>query len=435
VVGTTRAETPAAEAVAEPAEARAASLEAALAPGPGRMLALQRLAGNRAARAAVGRPGGFSVPPPLTVIRRDDAAQRSLAAAVRARGPDRATVARCAGPACRCQGFNRDPGRVTLAEIPIGDPSLMRMLQREPAWEEVNESAASSDPKPVQASVVTDRTNLKPAIEVNDADGRAIVAEAIRKLGSVPGARTFPFEEAVAANEPPAGEQSIATWPAGRQMIQRSILHMLEGGFVGSLQLCYDFCKGELSVVGWIWAGVGIVTPGWFGGKKFRGAYVFAEKEFGKWGFEDLKLACGTCPTECKKGEHDSPWGFGGANFPINLKPGEKKKLRKAGLEVGLLVTPHSLCDADIEVIALIDLTKYLGPVGAAVSAASETISSWSQKYGVEIECGIGVDISGAIHVCRDGLALKADSAKVCGGGYVGCGIGLAHEKTALPGI
>jgi hypothetical protein len=401
----------------------------------GQLLALQRLGGNRAVHAAIGRRMAGDPPlapalPPTRGAAHEAIAGRALAAAVLDRTPPR-SVSRCAGHQCRCDSFPKDPGRVTLAEIPIGDQSLRPMVARQP--EEVSESAESTGAKPANASVVEDKSVLKPSISVSDADGRAIVAEAIRTIGSVPGAKVFPFDEAVASYEPP--EQSIATWPAGKQMIQRSILHMLEGGFVGSLQLCYDFCKGQLSVVGWIWAGLGIVTPGLFGGKKFRGAYVFAEKEFGSWDFPDLKVNCGTCPKECATSEHTGHWGFGGANFPINLKPGEKKKLGLAGIEVGLLVSPHSACDADIEVIALIDLTKYLGPVGAAVSAAAKGISAWTKKYGLEVECGVGVDISGAIHVCRDGLALKADSAKVCGGGYVGCGIGLEHEKSALPGI
>jgi hypothetical protein len=406
----------------------------------GQLLTLQHLGGNRAAQAAIGRFAAGeprpapAFPPPPRAAAHEALAGRALAAAVLDRTPPR-SIARCPGHQCRCNEFDKGPGRVTLAEIPIGDQSLRPMVARQP--EEVSESAQSSGVRPANASVVEDKSHLRPSISVNDADARAIVAHAIATIGGVPGAKVFPFDEAIAANEPPttaSGEQSIATWPAGKQMIQRSILHMLEGGFVGSLQLCYDFCKGQLSVVGWIWAGLGVVTPGWFGGKKFRGAYVFAEKEFGSWDF-DLKVDCGKCPTECKASEHSSHWGIGGANFPINLKPGEKKKLGMAGLEVGLLVTPHSFCDADIEVIALIDLTKYLGPVGAAVSAAAKGITQFTKRWGLEVECGVGVDISGAIHVCRDGLAMKADSAKVCGGGYVGCGIGLEHEKSALPGI
>jgi hypothetical protein len=46
----------------------------------------------------------------------------------------------------------------------------------------------------------------------------------------------------------------------------------------------------------------------------------------------------------------------------------------------------------------------------------------------------------GALHLCKSVpgggfLGITYDSAKICGGGYVGCGIGLAHDKSALPGI
>jgi hypothetical protein len=63
-----------------------------------------------------------------------------------------------------------------------------------------------------------------------------------------------------------------------------------------------------------------------------------------------------------------------------------------------------------------------------------------ASRFGIEIECGVGVDVSGSFHLCKSvpggGLfGITSDSARICGGGYVGCGVGLEHDKSALPGI
>jgi hypothetical protein len=236
----------------------------------------------------------------------------------------------------------------------------------------------------------------------------------------------------------------LQTWPAGApRMLQRSPGggYHFEGGFVGALQICYDLCSGELSVVGWVWAGGGVVTKGLFGGEGWWGAYVFAEKEFGRWKLDFMpKVSCGTCAPGCKPDEHDdgAHWGAGFAPFPVMIKPGEKASLKKAGIEVGVLLTPHPMrCDADVEVIALVDLTKYLGPLGAAVASAGELATEMGKKWNIEVSCGVGVAVSGNVHLCKSvpggGIAgITSDSAKICGGGYVGCGIGLGKNKAEL---
>jgi hypothetical protein len=50
----------------------------------------------------------------------------------------------------------------------------------------------------------------------------------------------------------------------------------------------------------------------------------------------------------------------------------------------------------------------------------------------------VGFALSGNVHLCKSvpggGIAgITSDSAKICGGGYVGCGIGLSKNKAELP--
>jgi hypothetical protein len=332
----------------------------------------------------------------------------------------------------RAEHAGRQGSKMVLATVPI------RSLARQEAGEAISASADSPPAPP--SSVVHDYSHFVEGPTLSESEAREVVNYSIAKLAPH-GATVKPFQPNLVAAAPAlqADSSSVQTW-----RLQRSSAYAAEGGFVGALQLCYDFCSGELSVVGWIWAGFGVVTKGLMGGKSWWGAYVFAEKEFGRWKLDFMpKVACGQCRTECKPAEHDDGAHFAGgvAGFPVLLKPGEKVKLRKAGIEVGALLTPHvTRCDADLEIIALIDLTKYLGPVGAAVSAAAETATTFGKRWNLEVECGVGVAISGAVHLCHSVpgggvLGITSDSAKLCGGGYVGCGIGLAHEKSALPGI
>lgn len=169
---------------------------------------------------------------------------------------------------------------------------------------------------------------------------------------------------------------------------------------------------------------------------------MFGEKDFGKQKLDFMPtLSCGTCDPQCKAPEGDGiDWGHGIARFPIVLKPGEKKSLKAAGIEVGALVTPTTACSADLEVIALIDLTEYIPPpYGPAIRYAMDLATKGAAKLGVKLECGAGIDLSGTLHLCGSvpggGLfGVTADSAKICLGGYIGCNVGLPHEKSALPG-
>ena len=228
-------------------------------------------------------------------------------------------------------------------------------------------------------------------------------------------------------------------------MLFRSGLdYHFEGGFVGSVQLCYDLCTAEIGLVGWLWAGGGVEADyGLFGGKQWWGAYVFAEKDFGKSKVDLIpKLPCGTCDPACGSSESGHvDWGGGFAGFPVILKPGEKKSLKAAGIEAGLLYTPRSNCDADVELIALIDLTEYIPPpYGPGIRYAMDLLTKWGKKINLNVECGAGLDLSGSVHLCQSvpggGIGgMTADSARICFGGYIGCNVGLPHEKTALPGV
>ena len=322
---------------------------------------------------------------------------------------------------------------------------------------EGDESSATGDsgaaPASVISSKVKDYSRLKPGFEIDEAVGRAFALMAIATMAPFGAKVSSPPSDAIAsvgpdttdalaANDVAANEGTVQT-SAILRIVQRSGGSSVkpEAGFVGSLQLCYDACNGEFSVIGWIWAGGGVITPGLFGGHAWWGAYVFAEREFYKTTLAFMPtLDCGTCRKDCKAEEGPTIWGGGIAGFPLALKPGERASLKQAGIEVGVLLAPHSLCDANLEIIALVDLTKYFGPIGAAVVAAEELANNLGKKFGIEISCGVGIDISGALHLCKTVpggglLGITSDSAKICGGGYAGCGIGLEHDKSALPGI
>jgi len=355
------------------------------------------------------------------------------------------------------------PGRASVDRMPLQrqeDPVLTPASS--PASSPAAAPAASPTEMPGQtpatpaadSSQVKDTTNLKSAPDMDVADGRAFALSAIEVMRPYGAKISQPSSDAIAstgsdtsgavASSGPAPAQGVVQTYRIGNLLQRSGGSRVkpEAGFVGSVQICYNACNGELSVVGWVWAGGGVVTRGLMGGESWWGAYVFAEKELLRTtlGFMPT-LKCGQCRSDCKPEDGATEWGGGISGFPIAIKPGERSSLRQAGIEVGVLLTPHvTRCDADLEVIALVDLTKYLGPIGAAVTAGEELANKLGKKFGIEIECGVGVDVSGNIHLCRSVpgggiLGITSDSASICGGGYVGCGVGLAHDKSALPGI
>jgi hypothetical protein len=402
------------------------------------LLGLQRAAGNRAVGAA------------LTNGR--------LTAAAGAQRP----LARCEGH-CHCGGRclegeerrpDDEPAQRLGAQLrrAVADRSATRTLQRdaeaddrspEPGTADALQSATPAGSP--NSSTVTDQSHLGPGPDVTDSQAKGIVADFIRVLGPL-GATTIPLPSDLMASAElsPAPQRSIQTWPMGRTL-QRvpGGPYKLEAGFVGALQLCYDLCTGVLSVNGWLWAGGGVAGKGLFGGESFYGAYVFVEKPIGKWSLDFMpRVACGKCDPQCKSSDDGDGTEFaaGIAGFPIVLKPGERKELKKAGIEAGLLLTPHvGHCSADLELVILIDITQYLGPWGKAVRSAQDLANKWAKEAGEEIDCGTGVVGSGTVHLCKStpggGIGgITADSALLCIGGYVGCALGLTHDKASLPG-
>lgn len=345
---------------------------------------------------------------------------------------------------------------IQQTDIP-GRVSTLQMAVRRAVDEGAVGDGGEASPASSGSSQIKDTSNLKPGIDLDEAEGRAFANQAIAKMSPYGAVIAAPPSDAVASIGSGGGDSTNASATDGSSTaselqvmtsalgptVQRSGGGRVkpEGGFVGSIQICYDMCSGELSAVGWIWAGGGVVTKGLLGGSGWWGAYVFAEKDFPitKLNFMPI-LNCGTCAPNCKPEEAAPEWGAGVSGFPVAIKPGQRASLKQAGIELGLLLTVRSSCDADLEIIALVDLTKYLGPIGAAVVAAEELANKLGKRLNIEVECGVGVDVSGAAHLCKSvpggGLhGVTADSAKICGGGYVGCGIGLEHDKSALPGI
>jgi hypothetical protein len=195
-------------------------------------------------------------------------------------------------------------------------------------------------------------------------------------------------------------------------------------------------------MIGWVWAGVGAEGPAvlnpWK--RQFYGGYVFLE---GSWTILKNKwhVDCGTCRSDCKPAEeHGSlggEGGFGVAGFPIVMKAGEKRSIKESGVELGVLLTPKSLCEGIIEVILLIDLLN-LWPPGATIKRMISSAEKFVERFNLHMECGAGIDISGTMHVCKSATGgvggWTIDSALICGGVFVGCNVGLGHSKAEMPG-
>ena len=194
----------------------------------------------------------------------------------------------------------------------------------------------------------------------------------------------------------------------------------MKGGITASGQICYNLCTGEVTLVGWIWAGAGVKVWGnWFGAFYFwEGSRVIGQLEH---------IDCGVCSPSCggaKKG-HGKESGWGLAGFPVALEPGDWGRFKKLGLEVGILLTPHSVCDADLEVIALVDLLEYVPSMKPPLEAAKTAASA----LGIDLKCGLGIDVSGTVHLCKNEQGKPtSDSAKICGGLFIACGVGLSDK-------
>jgi hypothetical protein len=427
---------------------------------PDAVLGLQRSVGNRATQAALVRSpavGGVDSRLARVTARPGDAGP-----------PDQRVLARCDGP-CSCGGHcqtdepledemtrrlqravasRRDDSarRVVLAEMPLSTDARSRGVFRAPSAQAdgvptSTDATPTATTNPAPKSGMSDQSHLKPAVSVDEDTAKKYAAAAIRVLGPYGATIVQPPSPLVASNDlTNAPGQQVQTWPAQR-MLMRESKFKLEVGFVGALQLCYDLCTGELSVNGWVWVGGGYAGPGLLGGESFYGAYAFYEKEFGKWKLDFMpRLACGTCDPACQRKDSDGDeFAAGITGFPVVIKPGEKAELKQAGIEAGVLLTPHSSCDADLEVIVLIDLTRYLGPVGAAVKTWQDELNRLAKADGLEFDCGVGVAGSGTFHLCKSApggglMGITCDSALLCVGGYVGCAVGVGHDKASLPG-
>lgn len=240
----------------------------------------------------------------------------------------------------------------------------------------------------------------------------------------------------IAAAEGPEGGATVAQTDPDLT-VQRDLagsrLAKIHGGVVGSIQVCWDCLTGAASVKGWIWAGIGYDSAfGWFGGFWFR-EKTWWSGDLGRW-FEP-----GECDPACDPhAAHDdsATGGVGIAGFGEPLKPGERKRFRKASLEVGVLVTPHftprgGLCEGDVEIIALLNLLSYLPfGVGPTLTAAVDGLNALTRGTP-HFKLEAGIDLSASFHLCKgkDSL-LTVNRADFCAGGFVGAGIGLSHTKT-----
>jgi len=202
------------------------------------------------------------------------------------------------------------------------------------------------------------------------------------------------------------------------------------------VQLCYDVMTGDIELTGWIWAGAGYKTPfGWYGG------YGFAE---GRWRIGNVGgiVTPGMCETPNEHGGAISgSVGGGFAPFPVMITPGQRAVFAQGGIELGVLFTLHPLDrTADVEIIGLLDVKKYLGPFGAAAAAAEAAAQRIAAGLGQRVECGAGFDLSLSAHLCKAAdprtgiLGYTANSLKLCGGGFIGCNINLSRTRSLLPG-
>lgn len=332
----------------------------------------------------------------------------------------RATVQRCGSISpdqCLCHD---NDGTLSEADPPTA--------QRDGAQ---SSSSATAPPAPVSSGPAGTVPAVDADRERTMAEVKPLVDDAIASLG--PAAQTV---IPVPASQQPVAQTLQRT---GRPVVQRdgggAAAYHPEGGVVASIQLCYDLMNGDISLTGWIWAGAGYKTPfGWYGG------YLFAE---GTWNI--MNVGGIVLPGVCEKPhEHERVSGSVGAGvapFPVVIVPGQRAVFSQGGLEIGVLFTLHPVDrTADVELIGLLDVKKYLGPFGVAAAAAEAAAQRIAAGLGERVECGAGFDLSLAAHLCKAAdpstgiLGYTANSLKLCGGGYIGCNINLSRTRTALPG-
>ena len=320
---------------------------------------------------------------------------------------------------CPCHGADETEG---AAQAPV-------TAQRDGA-----DGSSSAETAPAPAAS-TSAGNVSPAQADRDrtlAEVKPLVDDAIASLG--PAAQTV-IPVPAPSTEPVA--QALQRSPLS---VQRdgggAAAYHPEGGLVASVQICYDLMTGEVSLTGWIWAGAGYKTPfGWYGG------YAFAE---GSWPIGNLGgiVTPGVCANPSSHGAGPSASAGGGiAPFPVMITPGQRSVFSKGGIELGVLFTLHpSDGTADVEMIGLIDVKKYLGPFGAAAAAAEAAAQRIAAGLGQRVDCGAGFDLSLTAHLCRAAdpatgiLGYTASSLKLCGGGFIGCNINLSPEPVGPAG-
>lgn len=191
-----------------------------------------------------------------------------------------------------------------------------------------------------------------------------------------------------------------------------------EAGAVGSLEFCVDFCSGDWRISGWVWVGAGYRTAV---GCTFVGPSVMYEDTLLALGNSpSLQLInCGRCAEDCIESE-----GLSGglAGFPNIFSPSAGRQvLSLAGLECGILFIASSRCRGALEGICFLDLIRYLGPIGRAITTMAERLS---------LEVKAGIDGGVTIEVCRgENGGIVAPRAEVCLGGFIEVGRGLSKNK------
>lgn len=120
-----------------------------------------------------------------------------------------------------------------------------------------------------------------PAKSIEEAQAEETVNKIIAAMGPA-ATKVIPYQRPAVASaeqsaEPTAQALSIndVAQRSDTLALQRSGSGggaQVEGGVVASAQLCYNLCTGEVTLVGWLWAGAGVkLWGGWYG------AYYFWE--------------------------------------------------------------------------------------------------------------------------------------------------------------
>ena len=196
------------------------------------------------------------------------------------------------------------------------------------------------------------------------------------------------------------GSKNLYAFVYGDPANQVDILGFLPfgGGVVGAIQLSYDVCKGNVTLNGWVWVGVGFeMDDHWVGASAYNQGNPLKT-----WSVPPL-FKCGKCSSCCDKadaaGLHAAAGYFKGGLFGSQI------------IEGGVLFTPgSSLCDGNVEGIVLINLINE-SPGGALLVKAASLA-------GGKAEAGVQVNVDVHLFVGEHG-GILVDSASISGGGYI----------------